>query len=158
MTGDHNLSNLYNPQFDIIVTGDVVVDHHIYEGERQIPAIEHLRGVRAWRELGGADVVRRLLEELFKAAEKQSTEEKAKKEKEEKEKAEKDKAAGIAPVADKSAAEKTDHEPEPIWQVHLGVTTPVVDETPAAFMRSRCGVRSSREGQKDDKNWAWRAP
>jgi hypothetical protein len=51
----------------MIVTGDVVVDHHIYEGERNTPAVEHKRGVRAWRELGGADLVRRLLAELLKA-------------------------------------------------------------------------------------------
>ena len=54
-------------QFDIVVTGDVVVDHHIYEGERHTPSVEHKRGVRAWRELGGADLVRRLLGELSKA-------------------------------------------------------------------------------------------
>jgi hypothetical protein len=54
--------------FNLIVTGDVVVDHHIYEGERHIPAAENVRGVRAWRELGGAEAVHRLLVALFKAA------------------------------------------------------------------------------------------
>ena len=55
-------------QLDLIVAGDVVVDHHLYEGERTAPTVEDRRGVRDWRELGGADVVHRLLAELFKTA------------------------------------------------------------------------------------------
>jgi hypothetical protein len=145
-------------QFDIIVTGDVVVDHHIYEGERFAPAAEDKRGVRAWRELGGADLVRRLLVELFAAAEKQAAEEKAAKEKAEKEKAAKDKAAGIPPVADKPGEKKANEDPEPVWQVHFGVTAPAINERP-------CGCHAFavwrpfpfEKSKKDDKRSAWRA-
>jgi hypothetical protein len=52
--------------FNLIVTGDLVVDHHIYEGERHWPAQERARGLKAWRELGGADLTRKLLAETFK--------------------------------------------------------------------------------------------
>jgi hypothetical protein len=52
------------PQFNLLVSGDVVVDHHIYEGLRRAPTTERRRGVRDVRELGGAAI----LVELLKAA------------------------------------------------------------------------------------------
>ncbi len=50
---------------NIVVTGDLVIDHHIYEGERHWPALERARGVAECRELGGADLVCRLLSETL---------------------------------------------------------------------------------------------
>jgi len=48
-------------QFHLVVTGDVVVDHHIYAGERGTAASDHKRGVRDVRELGGAAILRETL-------------------------------------------------------------------------------------------------
>jgi hypothetical protein len=45
----------------IIVVGDVVVDHHVYEGERGTPAAIQSRGVQVVREIGGAYSLCRLL-------------------------------------------------------------------------------------------------
>ncbi len=43
------------------VTGDVVLDHHIYAGERLLPTQERGRGVEIKQELGGAAIVAELL-------------------------------------------------------------------------------------------------
>jgi hypothetical protein len=55
-------------QLHLVVSGDVIVDHHLYQGERATPTIEHRRGVRDWRELGGAGALCRLMAQLFKVA------------------------------------------------------------------------------------------
>jgi hypothetical protein len=142
------------PQFDLIVAGDVVVDHHIYEGERSLPTTDQ-RGVRDWRELGGAPSLYRLVAEIFAAAEKQAADEKAAKEKVEKKKAKKDKAAGNAPAA--AAAEKPAE--EPAWRVHLGVTTPSVNAALSDFHAFAAWhpFPLKIETRNDDKRKAWRA-
>jgi len=48
----------------IVVVGDVVVDHHVYEGERNSPAATQARGVRVVREPGGAHALYRLIAAL----------------------------------------------------------------------------------------------
>ena len=48
----------------IVVTGDVLVDHHIYEGERKHVGARRLRGLRCVREIGGAMLIPRLFEAL----------------------------------------------------------------------------------------------
>ena len=54
-----------DPIRELIVAGDVVVDHHIYEGERGTPTTEQKRGVRDWRELGGAAILKETLVRVF---------------------------------------------------------------------------------------------
>ncbi len=54
--------------FKITVTGDVTVDHHIYEGERTTAAAYDRSGFRVVREHGGAARLHRLLESLLEAA------------------------------------------------------------------------------------------
>ena len=49
----------------IVIVGDVVVDHHVYEGERLDPSSTEARGVTVVRELGGAKALSRLLEAIF---------------------------------------------------------------------------------------------
>ncbi len=56
----------------IVVVGDVVVDHHVYEGERSTPAATQSRGVQVVRENGGAYSLFRLLSAVFAASRKQS--------------------------------------------------------------------------------------
>ena len=51
----------------LVVIGDVVIDRHLYAGERASPAMRDHRGVREKKERGGADLLRRLLEALFAA-------------------------------------------------------------------------------------------
>lgn len=103
-----------NTTFNLIVTGDLVVDHHIYEGERHWPAQERARGLRAWRELGGADLTRNLLAETFKT-------ERAKAEKE---------IADIEAAATKEGVKVSENKgwPEPVlaseWKVDLGIDAP----------------------------------
>lgn len=48
----------------VVVSGDLVVDHHLYEGDRRKPDNANGRGVRHVRRVGGANGVRRLLEAL----------------------------------------------------------------------------------------------
>lgn len=55
----------------IVVVGDVVVDHHVYEGERSTPAATQSRGVQVVRENGGAYSLFRLLSAVFTASRKQ---------------------------------------------------------------------------------------
>jgi hypothetical protein len=55
----------------IVVVGDVVVDHHVYEGERSTPAATQSRGVQVVRENGGAYSLFRLLSAVFAASGKQ---------------------------------------------------------------------------------------
>jgi hypothetical protein len=51
----------------IVVTGDVIVDHHLYEGERRHPSSStQTRGVHQEIEPGGAALVSNTLKELFK--------------------------------------------------------------------------------------------
>lgn len=49
---------------DILVTGDFVLDHHIYEGQRHHYGDRRHRGVREVEELGGAALIHYLLAEL----------------------------------------------------------------------------------------------
>lgn len=56
------------PPFSLIVTGDVVIDHHLYKGERETPTTDHKPGVREWREPGGAAVLANLLKAVFARA------------------------------------------------------------------------------------------
>jgi hypothetical protein len=55
----------------IVVVGDVVVDHHVYEGERSTPAATQSRGVQVVRENGGAYSLFRLLSAVFAASRKE---------------------------------------------------------------------------------------
>ena len=52
------------PRCQVIVAGDVVVDHHLYEGERQKPDISGARGLLHVPSTGGAEGVRQLLEAI----------------------------------------------------------------------------------------------
>lgn len=56
------------PKATVLVTGDVLVDHHIYEGERHRVSAKTLRGLRCVREWGGACLVERLLGACFDEA------------------------------------------------------------------------------------------
>jgi hypothetical protein len=51
-------------QYDLVVTGDVFVHHHLYEGDRNRPAKDRQRGMHEVREPGGA----KILSELVRAA------------------------------------------------------------------------------------------
>ena len=53
----------------IIVAGDIVVDHHVYAGERGTPAAIQLRGVQVVRENGGAYSLYRLISAMVSALE-----------------------------------------------------------------------------------------
>ena len=111
--------------YNLIVTGDVVVDHHIYEGERFWPAMERARGVKACRELGGADLVRRLLVAVYDA------EKSAKEAKKKAEIAAKKAAADGKPAeAQQSARKALEEKSEPVWQVQLGLEAPAIDKCP----------------------------
>src|ERR1700691_3984883 len=46
---------------NVVVVGDIIVDHHIYEGERDKPTASSRRGFREVRESGGAATLHRLL-------------------------------------------------------------------------------------------------
>jgi hypothetical protein len=116
------------PQFNIIVAGDVVVDHHIYEGERRAPTVEDKRGVRDWRELGGADLVRRLLAELFVKAKELADRERVAKEKEVETLPVEKRVAKLESIKKEHAKELN----ELAWQTCLGVTTPALDENPCS--------------------------
>ncbi len=52
----------------ILVTGDFLVDHHIYEGNRHHFGDQRSRGVCVQEELGGAALIHRLLQEFQAAA------------------------------------------------------------------------------------------
>lgn len=49
----------------ILVTGDVLRDHHIYAGERNSPKADRRRGMSERREIGGAALIHRLLAEAL---------------------------------------------------------------------------------------------
>ncbi len=51
----------------IIVTGDVVIDHHLYAGERTALTMRDKRGMRPVRKLGGAAGLAKLIEVLLRA-------------------------------------------------------------------------------------------
>jgi hypothetical protein len=51
---------------EILVTGDFVVDNHIYEGQRAHYVEATNRGVHLVAQLGGAALVQKILDELFK--------------------------------------------------------------------------------------------
>ena len=52
----------------ILVSGDLVVDHFLYTGERMTPTARTDRGLRHVSEVGGAEGIRRLLTELNQTA------------------------------------------------------------------------------------------
>ena len=52
----------------VVIAGDIIVDHHLYEGERSSPSLDGKRGVRVTRELGGAVLIERLLVKADKCA------------------------------------------------------------------------------------------
>jgi hypothetical protein len=49
---------------NILITGDLVLDHHLYEGTCPNPYQDHERGLTSLVEWGGADLLRRLLNEI----------------------------------------------------------------------------------------------
>jgi hypothetical protein len=49
----------------VLVTGDIVLDHHIYEGERLRLLDDRSRGVHTWEEFGGAAMTQKLIQEIF---------------------------------------------------------------------------------------------
>jgi hypothetical protein len=53
-------------RFNLLITGDIVVDHHLYEGERPSPMADHKTGLRDVREHGGAAILDKLLRALIK--------------------------------------------------------------------------------------------
>ena len=46
----------------IVVVGDIIVDNHIYEGERAKPTARGERGVRVFKQSGGAAIISQLLD------------------------------------------------------------------------------------------------
>ena len=48
----------------VLVTGDYILDHHIYEGQRRHYGDHHSHGVKEIEELGGATLIHYLLEAL----------------------------------------------------------------------------------------------
>ena len=50
---------------NIVVTGDFVLDHHIYEGDRHHYGDSARDGVKIKQQLGGAALVHDILEALF---------------------------------------------------------------------------------------------
>ena len=61
------MSTSGSPTFSLIVTGDVVIDHHLYEGKRDTPTTNEISGLRDLREDGGAAILAKLIEEVFAA-------------------------------------------------------------------------------------------
>ncbi len=51
----------------LIVAGDVVVDHHLYQGERPRPTTDGYRGVHTVRQVGGAVLLKALIDQLLSA-------------------------------------------------------------------------------------------
>ena len=49
----------------LIVAGDVLIDRHLYTGERTTPTTRDRRGVCETNELGGAHLLYRLIDRLF---------------------------------------------------------------------------------------------
>ncbi len=68
-----NSTNVASTISSILVNGDVVVDHHIYEGERTTASAYSQRGVKVKRQYGGAAGLSALLQTLLKAAGKDCT-------------------------------------------------------------------------------------
>ena len=56
----------------LVVAGDILIDHHLYAGERASPATRDRRGVREIKEHGGAELLKRSLDALFAADTKRS--------------------------------------------------------------------------------------
>lgn len=54
-----------DPKLNLVVTGDVVVDHHLYEGSRETPTADHKIGVRDVPQHGGAVILEELLRRAF---------------------------------------------------------------------------------------------
>ncbi len=53
------------PRYNIVVSGDVIVDHHIYRGTRGQIRNTDIAGVRDVREIGGAAALHRLIEAVL---------------------------------------------------------------------------------------------
>lgn len=51
----------------IVVAGDVIVDHHVYEGERLNPAAADARGLHVVREHGGAFALCKLIQQVLES-------------------------------------------------------------------------------------------
>ncbi len=149
MIGTFQMNNSPKSPFNLLVAGDVVVDHHIYEGERRAPTVEDRRGVRDWRELGGADLVSRLLAELFVRAKELADQELAAKEKEAKTKPPKERAEALESCKKKHAKELS----ELAWQVRLGVTPPALDEDPCSHHSFAVWQPYPPTGGKGDLVW-----
>jgi hypothetical protein len=54
-------------KFNLIVAGDVFIDHHLYKGERDVPVKDDKSGVRDVCEPGGAAILVKLLQRVFEA-------------------------------------------------------------------------------------------
>ncbi len=54
-------------KYNLVVAGDVFIDHHLYKGERDVPVNNDKSGVRDVCEPGGAAILVKLLKRVFEA-------------------------------------------------------------------------------------------
>jgi hypothetical protein len=104
-----------------VIAGDVVVDHHLYEGERGVPTMDNKRGVIPLRETGGAYCVHRLLQAAFQNA---------------CAKAENTRAEKLAKYQQEQSEQKVTVEPKYViapeekFDLHFGITMPPETDPP----------------------------
>ncbi|MBK8060476.1 MAG: AAA family ATPase [Gemmatimonadetes bacterium] len=56
----------------ITIAGDIIIDHHLYEGERRSATSDGVRGVAEVRDAGGAALIKKLLDHIRPEAERNS--------------------------------------------------------------------------------------
>jgi hypothetical protein len=129
----------------VLISGDVVVDHHLYEGRRYTASASDLPGIAAVREHGGAMLLHNLIKTLVEAGKAASVEGQQKREqaltdaRNSLEKIKNDPASGniedakqMVINAEKNLSDEklTAAFPEREWDVKFGLTTPSLDALP----------------------------
>jgi hypothetical protein len=109
-----------------VVAGDVVVDHHIYEGTRDKPYAHAMQGTAIHEETGGAKLLFKILHKLAPAIQKAELKKRRKEARERYERAAKERQKLTPEERQKLGplVKETVEKPEPTFEVEFGMAAP----------------------------------
>lgn len=154
----------------ILITGDVIVDHHIYEGERYIASATDQRGVKAKRQHGGAKGLTDLIDAMLHRAIAVGNEAQQKRVKEQEQARQELKKAEVQHGEEKKVKElqhrikEAENDLQRLrsadltgWSAQFGLTLPPLDAIPSNHHAFAVWKPFPKSDEPGEKACVWRA-